>query len=212
MARGRFITIEGGEAGGKTTQLRFLAARLRASGRTVRELREPGGTPLGEKLRHLLKHDPDGRGMAAETELLLLNASRAELVRQVIRPALAAGEIILCDRFYDSTTAYQAGGRGLAADAVKSVIDFAVAGTRPDRTLWLRLPRAAARQRLQQRNLATSPPEDRFEAEQEEFFGRVESAYAAVAAAEPHRVCPVDAAGEADVVAARIWDAVSGLF
>jgi dTMP kinase len=209
MARGRLITFEGGEAGGKSTQIRRLSDRLRAAGFTVRELREPGGTPLGEKIRHLLKHDPDGRGMAAETELLLMNASRAELVRQTIRPALAAGEMVLCDRFYDSTTAYQAGGRGLAAAAVRSVIDFAVGETRPDLTLWLRVPRAVALQRLAGRNALTPSPDDRFEAEQEAFFERVEAAYATLAAAEPQRVRPIEADGDPATVAERVWHEVS---
>lgn len=205
MARGRFITFEGGEACGKSTQIQRLADRLHAQGLAVRILREPGGTPLGEKIRHLLKHDPDGRGMAAETELLLMNASRAELVRQVIRPALAAGEVVLCDRFYDSTTAYQAFGRQLRASAVHSVIEFAVGETKPDLTLLLMLPRPEALRRLARRNAETSPAEDRFEAEKEAFFQRVEEGYRALAASEPQRVRPVDAAGDVDSVAAQVW-------
>ena len=209
MPRGRFITFEGGEGCGKSTQIKLLAERLRAAGHTVRELREPGGTPLGEKIRHLLKHDPDGRGMAAETELLLMNASRAELVRQVIRPALAAGEVVLCDRFYDSTTAYQAGGRGLDAAAVRSVIDFAVGDTRPDLTLWLQVTRAEALRRLSLRNAAQPPQDDRFESEKDAFFARVEAAYAALAAAEPQRVRVIAAEGETVEIAERIWNTVS---
>jgi dTMP kinase len=205
MATGRFITFEGGEACGKSTQIQRLAERFRELGRAVRVLREPGGTPLGEKIRHLLKHDPDGRGMAAETELLLMNASRAELVRQVIRPALAAGEIVLSDRFYDSTTAYQASGRQLAASAVSSVIDFAVGAIRPDLTLLLHLPRAEALHRLRQRNAETAPVEDRFESEKEAFFQRVEAGYRAVAAAEPDRVRLIDAAGDVESVARQVW-------
>lgn len=209
MPRGRFITFEGGEACGKSTQIQRLADRLRAQGHTVRILREPGGTPLGEKIRHLLKHDPDGRGMAAETELLLMNASRAELVRQIIRPALATGEVVLCDRFHDSTTAYQAFGRQLPASAVRSVIEFAVGETRPDLTLLLTLPRPEALRRLAQRNAEAKPVEDRFEAEKEAFFQRVEEGYRAVAAAEPQRVRVVDAAGDVDAVAVQVWAEVS---
>lgn len=211
MPPGRFITFEGGEACGKSTQIKLLAERLRAAGHTVRELREPGGTPLGEKIRHLLKHDPDGRGMAAETELLLMNASRAELVRQVIRPALAAGEVVLCDRFYDSTTAYQAGGRGLDAAAVRSVIDFAVGDTRPDLTLWLQVPRAEALRRLSLRNAAQPPQDDRFEAEKDAFFARVETAYAALTKAEPQRARVITAEGEMAEIAERIWKMVAAL-
>jgi dTMP kinase len=211
MPPGRFITFEGGEACGKSTQIKLLAERLRAAGHTVRELREPGGMPLGEKIRHLLKHDPDGRGMAAETELLLMNASRAELVRQVIRPALAAGEVVLCDRFYDSTTAYQAGGRGLDSAAVRSVIDFAVGDTRPDLTLWLQVPRAEALRRLSLRNAAQPPLDDRFESEKDAFFARVEAAYAALAKAEPQRVRVIAAEGNPAAVAEQIWNTVASL-
>ena len=166
---GRFITLEGGEAAGKSTQIARLAERLRRQGRSVLELREPGGTPLGEKIRHLLKHDPDGRGMSAETELLLMNASRAELVRQRILPALQSGQIVLCDRFYDSTVAYQGFGRGLDRAAVQSVIQLAVGGLQPDRTLWLDVAPEIARTRLAGRKAAqaTSEPSDRFDEEQE---------------------------------------------
>src|SRR6185503_1982228 len=134
---GRFITFEGTEGGGKTTQIALLAERLRKAGHTVRLLREPGGTPIGEEIRHTLKHSAQNEAMTAEAELLLMNASRAQLVREVIRPALAAGEIILCDRFYDSTIAYQGYGRGLDLAHVQTVIDFAVGKTRPDLTILL---------------------------------------------------------------------------
>jgi len=211
MARGRFITFEGGEACGKSTQVRLLAEALRAGGHVVRELREPGGTPLGEKLRHLLKHDPDGHGMAPETELLLMNASRAELVRRVVRPALADGEIVLCDRFHDSTTAYQAGGRGLDADAVRAVIELAVDGTRPDLTLLIRVPRPEALRRLAARNLATAPLPDRFEAEQDAFFRRVDAAYEKLAEAWPGRVRVVDGTGSPDEIALRVRSEVEAL-
>src|SRR5580704_16142382 len=111
--KGLFITFEGTEGSGKTTQIAALAERLRALGHTVRVLREPGGTPIGEEIRHTLKHSEANQNMTPETELLLMNASRAQLVREIIQPALAAGEIVLCDRFYDSTIAYQGFGRGL---------------------------------------------------------------------------------------------------
>lgn len=211
MARGSFITFEGGEACGKSTQVRLLAEALRAGGHVVRELREPGGTPLGEKLRNLLKHDPDGHGMAPETELLLMNASRAELVRRVVRPALANGEIVLCDRFYDSTTAYQAGGRGLDAGAVRAVIELAVAGTRPDLTLLIRVPRQEALKRLAARNLATAPLPDRFEAEQDAFFRRVDAAYEKLAEAWPGRVRVVDGTGSPHEIAIRVRSEVEAL-
>src|SRR5580693_5870715 len=126
MSKGLFITFEGTEGCGKSTQVTLLADRLRALGHRVRTLREPGGTPIGEEIRHTLKHSLANAAMTAEAELLLMNASRAQLVREVIRPALAAGEVVVCDRFYDSTTAYQGHGRELDLDKVKAVIDFAV--------------------------------------------------------------------------------------
>jgi dTMP kinase len=211
---GRFITLEGGEAAGKSTQIARLAERLRRQGRSVLELREPGGTPLGEKIRHLLKHDPDGRGMSAETELLLMNASRAELVRQRILPALQLGQIVLCDRFYDSTVAYQGFGRGLDRAAVQSVIQLAVGGLQPDRTLWLDVAPEIARTRLAGRKAAqaTSEPSDRFDEEQEAFFARVAQGFREAFQAEPDRWRHVDAGGSLECVEEAVWSAVSDLF
>src|SRR5438093_6674375 len=134
---GLFITFEGTEGSGKSTQIALLAARLRVMGHHVREIREPGGTPIGEEIRHTLKHSAANQAMTPEAELLLMNASRAQLVRETIRPSLTAGEIVLSDRFYDSTTAYQGYGRGLDLRMVKTIIDFAVGETRPDLTLLL---------------------------------------------------------------------------
>ena len=127
-----FITLEGTEGCGKSTQVELLARRLAALGHRVRTMREPGGTPIGEEIRHTLKHSRANEAMTAQAELLLMNASRAQLVREVIRPALATGEIVLCDRFYDSTTAYQGYGRQLDMKMVQAVIDIAVGETRPN--------------------------------------------------------------------------------
>src|SRR5256886_11498842 len=138
--KGLFITFEGTEGSGKSTQISLLAERLRFLGYSVRTLREPGGTPIGEEIRHTLKHSAANHAMTAEAELLLMNASRAQLVREVIRPALAGGEIVLCDRFYDSTTAYQGYGRQLDLKLVKAIIDVAVGETRPDLSLLLTVP------------------------------------------------------------------------
>src|SRR6185437_9888247 len=154
--KGVFITFEGTEGSGKSTHVRLLAERLRAEGRIVRVLREPGGTPIGEEIRHTLKHSQRNHAMTPEAELLLMNASRAQLVREVIRPALAAGEIVLCDRFYDSTIAYQGYGRGLDLKRVKAVIDFAVGETRPALTLLFHLPPDVQKARLVSRQ-ATGP-------------------------------------------------------
>src|SRR5579862_2811574 len=127
--KGILVSFEGPEGCGKTTQIQLLVARLRAMGRNVKLVREPGGTPIGEEIRHTLKHSEQNHAMTAEAELLLMSASRAQLVREIIRPALAAGEVVLCDRFYDSTTAYQGYGRGLDLKYVAAVINFAVGNT-----------------------------------------------------------------------------------
>jgi dTMP kinase len=204
---GLFITLEGTEGGGKSTQLQRLAERLRQLGRPVRLLREPGGTPIGEEIRHLLKHSEANRAMTPEAELLLMNASRAQLVREIIRPALAAGEVVLCDRFYDSTTAYQGHGRGLDLEQVRSVIDFAVGATRPDLTLLLMVPIAVSEQRRASRGEADGQKRDRFEEADRAFFERVEQGYRALAAAEPQRVRLIDASQPVETVAAEIWAA-----
>src|SRR6266513_1349840 len=149
--KGLFISFEGTEGSGKSTQIALLAARLRAHVHRVREIREPGGTPIGEEIRHTLKHSAANQAMTAEAELLLMNASRAQLVRETIRPALAAGEIVLSDRFYDSTTAYQGYGRQLNLQMVKQIIDAAVGDTRPDLTLLLQVPLEVKEARLASR-------------------------------------------------------------
>ncbi len=208
---GLFITFEGTEGAGKSTHIHLLAERLRRLGRTVRELREPGGTPLGEEIRHLLKHHPSGHGMTSEAELLLMNASRAQLVREVIRPALAAGEVVLCDRFYDSTTAYQGHGRGLDLKLVESVITAAVGATRPNLTLLLHVPLSVSESRRLTRQNEQQAPADHFEKSDRAFFERVERGFQAIAAAEPQRVQVVDAAQSIEAVAADIWQHVEPL-
>jgi len=207
--RGIFITFEGTEGGGKSTQISRLAGRLRALGREVVELREPGGTPLGEEIRHLLKHSGAGQGMSAEAELLLVCASRAQLVRQVIRPALAAGKVVLCDRFHDSTIAYQGNGRGLDAAQVRAAIELAVGDTLPDLTVLLAVPVAVSEARRALRSQAGSEPSDRFEEADRAFFERVERGYAAIASAEPERVAVIDATGPIDAVAEQVWRLIS---
>src|SRR5207253_3994954 len=138
--------------------------------RTVRVLREPGGTPIGEEIRHTLKHSQQNHAMTAEAELLLMSASRAQLVRQVIRPALALGEVVLCDRFYDSTIAYQGYGRGLDLARVRSVVDFAAENTRPQLTLLLLVSPEVSQARCQKRQLGSTPERDRFEEADRDFF------------------------------------------
>jgi dTMP kinase len=206
--KGRLITFEGNEGSGKSTQMPLLAQRLRQMGFAVRTLREPGGTPIGEEIRHTLKHSPGNSAMTPEAELLLMNASRAQLVREVIRPALSAGEIVLCDRFYDSTTAYQGYGRQLSLKRVRASIDLAVGDTRPDMTLLLEISPGVSRRRLHKRRASTAPIRDRMEEADQDFFARVDKGYRTIAAAEPKRVRRIAAAGTVDEIAARIWSIV----
>lgn len=215
---GLFITFEGTEGGGKSTQIQLLAQRLRESGRAVRVLREPGGTPIGEEIRHTLKHSEVNHAMTPEAELLLMNASRAQLVREIIRPALASGEVILCDRFYDSTTAYQGYGRELNLEMVRSVIDFAVGDTRPHLTLLLQVPVAVSEGRRRSRSagngLASSkstPERDRMEEADRSFFERVEVGFQIIAEAEPARVKVIDGTRPVADVAEAVWRQVAGL-
>jgi dTMP kinase len=203
-----FITFEGTEGGGKTTQIARLAERLRADGRTVTELREPGGTPIGEEIRHTLKHSQANLTMCAETELLLINASRAQLVREVIAPALSRGNVVLCDRFYDSTIAYQGYGRELDLRFVNTVIDFAVGKIRPDITLLLKVPIEVSEARRRARNLERPQLRDRFEEADREFFLRVEQGFQALAKADSARVQVIDATAAVDAVHSAIWNIV----
>jgi len=211
MTKSLFITFEGTEGCGKSTQVELLADRLRALGHRVRVLREPGGTPIGEEIRHTLKHSKANVTMTYEAELLLMNASRAQLVRETIRPALVVGEIVLCDRFYDSTTAYQGYGRGLDLALVKSVIDFAVGDTRPGLTLLLHVPPEVSAERLRSRQSTLPFIRDRLEEGDKYFFARVAQGYEAIADAEPDRVRVVDSTGAVEVVCEKIWNLVQPL-
>jgi dTMP kinase len=203
---GCFITFEGTEGSGKSTQLKLLSEQARVLNRPFRFLREPGGTPIGEEIRHTLQHSQQNAAMTGEAELLLVNASRAQLTREVIRPALAGGEIVVCDRFYDSTTAYQGYGRKLDLDWVQRIIDFAVGDTRPNLTLLLHVPLAVSEQRRQNRSGA--PARDRMEEAGRAFFERVEKGYLAIAEAEPQRVKTIDATQPVELVSAEIWKQV----
>ena len=205
---GLFLTFEGTEGGGKSTQILRLTERLRQTGRVVRMIREPGGTPLGEEIRHTLKHSPAGHAMTPEAELLLVNASRAQLVREVIRPALAAGEVVLCDRFLDSTVAYQGHGRGLDLARVRGVIELAVGETIPHLTLLLRVSVAVSEARRAARGLIAP---DRFEEADREFFRRVERGFDAIAASEPARFKVIDATRSIEEVSAAVWHEVEPL-
>ena len=211
MSKGRFISFEGTEGSGKSTQIKLLAERLKALGHTVRVLREPGGTPIGEEIRHTLKHSTQNHAMTPEAELLLMNASRAQLVREIIRPALEAGEIVLCDRFYDSTIAYQGYGRELDLEKIKLVIDFAVGPTRPHLTLFLYVPQDVSEERLRSRQTNLPFIRDRFEEADRKFFERVATGFAAVVASEPGRIKFVNGTQPTEQVCARIWELVENI-
>lgn len=202
---GLFITFEGTEASGKSTQLALLAEHLRSLGYVVRELREPGGTSIGEEIRHTLMHSRENAAMTPETELLLMNASRAQLVREIIRPALQAGEIVLCDRFYDSTTAYQGYGRQLDLALVSAMINVAVGDTRPNLTILLLVNSQVSEQRLRARQSRNPSRRDRMEEADRDFFRRVAVGYEAIADADSRRVRRVDAGDSVKTVGAAIW-------
>jgi dTMP kinase len=203
-SKGLFISFEGSEGCGKSTQIGRLADRFRALGREVVTLREPGGCPLGEKIRDLLKFDPAGAGMTAEAELLLFAASRAQLVREVIQPALARDTVILVDRFLDSSTVYQGVARAIPPASVNAVNSFAVGGTLPDITLLLDLDAAEGRSRAASRN----GPVDRMEKEGQEFYEAVRRGYLELAAAEPSRIAVIDASGDMEAVETAIVSAL----
>src|SRR5438552_258885 len=208
MPPGLFITFEGTEGGGKTTQIGLWAARLRERGHVVRAVREPGGTAIGEEIRHTLKHSAQNQAMTAITELLLMNASRAQLVREIIFPALEAGEIVLCDRFYDSTTAYQGYGRQLDLTLVKNVIDVAVGDIRPNLTLLLMISPEISELRRAVRQSTLPFMRDRIEEADKSFFERVAEGFVDIAHAEPERVQILDGTNPVDVVCERIWEIV----
>ena len=189
MSAGVFVSFEGTEGCGKSTQIRMLDAAIAARGREVVRVREPGGTPLGEEVRNLLKHSPAGEGMCAEAELLLFAASRAQLARTLIRPALARGAFVLADRFLDSTTVYQGIARGLPADAVATINALAIGGHLPQLTILLDISVAGSRARTAGRGAQS----DRIEREDDEFFERVRAGYLTVAAANPDRFIVLDA-------------------
>ena len=193
--KGRFITFEGIDGAGKSTHIAAVAQRLRDAGTTFVSTREPGGTPLAETLRGLVLNT----AMDAMTELLLVFAARRDHLQQVIVPALARGEIVLCDRFTDATFAYQGAGRGLPMGLLNELEAWVQGELQPDLTLWFDLPADMAAQRRAQARSA-----DRFEQQDLEFFERVRSGYEARAAATPQRFARIDAALDRDTVARQI--------
>jgi dTMP kinase len=199
--RGLFLSFEGGEASGKSVQAQRLAEWLRAQGRDVVAVREPGSTPVGERVRDIVLHAQE-IPLAPNAQALLYSTARAQLVRDVIRPALAAGKIVIVDRYYDSTLAYQGYGHGADLAQLRAVTDFAVGDTRPDRTFLLDLPLEAAEQRH-----ATRKPGrawDRFESEARAFHERVRDGYRRLADAEPQRFAIIPADRDEESVAADV--------
>ena len=211
--RGKFVTFEGLDGTGKSTQMRRLAEVLRAAGHKVIETREPGGTSTGEKMRKLLL-DSGTAELAPLAEMALMFAARAQHIAEVIEPALAAGSIVLCDRFTDSTEAYQGGGRKLGSEAVRDLHRLLCGDLQPDLTILLDSNPGASVNRARRRNKRTAKAghhghdENRFEQETRAFFARVREAYAAIAKREPGRVVMVDARGTPGQTHARIVEVV----
>lgn len=202
--RGLFITFEGGEGSGKSTQMSMLARRLELAGVNVRSIREPGGTRAGEAIREILL-DPDHVGLDARAELLLYEASRAQLVAEVIEPALELGEVVLCDRFYDSTTAYQGHARELDLDDIRRLNQIATGGVVPDRTLLFDIDPVLGIER------ATQGGADRLEGEGLAFHERVRAGFLEIANTERERFRVIDASGTVDDVAQRVDHALADL-
>jgi dTMP kinase len=207
MRRFPFITFEGTEGCGKSTQVQRLAARLEESRIPFLITREPGGTPIGETIRDLLQFAPQGTGMTPTTELLLFEASRSQLVREVIEPALDRGVCVISDRFFDSTTVYQGAARKLDRATVAQLNTIAVGTCRPDLTFVLDVDEATAQLRM----LKPRKP-DRMEQEPAEFYERVREAYRELAASETKRIVLLDGNGEAGAIAKRIWDEIETRF
>ncbi|NBX23195.1 MAG: dTMP kinase [Microbacteriaceae bacterium] len=205
MTRGIFITFEGGDGVGKTTQIRLLRSALESSGFHVTQAREPGGTPLGDEIRELVLHS---RGhIAPRSEALLYAADRAQNVEAVVRPALERGEVVLQDRYFDSSVAYQGSGRVLGAEDIKRISLWAAGDLVPHLTVLLDLDEASASERL----LAQKKPYDRFESEKAEFHARVRQAFLDIATAEPQRFLVIDARLSETDIADRILSRVSPL-
>ena len=202
---GLFITFEGTEGCGKSTQIQALAARLQQEGQSVLQTREPGGTPVGEAVRKLLQHDTAGENMTLEAELLLFAASRAQLTRERILPALAAGQIVLCDRFMDSTTVYQGIARKIDSETVSRINRFAVGRARPDLTILIDIEPEVGMTRVHSRSKGQL---DRMESEAIGFFKAVRQGYLKLAETEPERFLVLDGSASIDRLQEQIWNAV----
>jgi dTMP kinase len=202
---GKLISFEGSEGSGKSSQIARLAARLQRMGRNVVTVREPGGTEIGEQIRNIIVHNSKGDEMCPETELLLFAASRAQLVREVIAPALLKGAIVLSDRFLDSSTVYQGIGRNLAADPVSQINRFAVGTVMPDITVVIDVPTKVGLARIRQR--ASDLP-DRMERENIDFYNKIREGYLVLAKGMPSRFVVIDGEKDETVTEKRIWAAI----
>ena len=209
--RGIFITFEGPEGSGKTTQVGELIRRLEGLGNTVIQAREPGGTLTGEAIREILQHDKAGEPICGEAEVLLFAASRSQLVQQVIAPALKRGDCIVCDRFADSSTAYQGYGRGFKIGSVDTINQFAMDGTIPDLTLLLDVDMNTAFQRVADRNQRMGGSLDRMEREDRAFHERVRNGYLELARRCPERFVRIDGTLPAENVSDLVWSHVESI-
>lgn len=207
---GKFITFEGPEGCGKSTQIKLLAEKIVEQGIRVACTREPGGTATGEAVRNILQHDAAGEQLADRAELLLFTASRAQLMDQKILPALEADDWVLCDRFIDSTMAYQGFARGMDIETLDRINEFAIYERKPDLTILLDLDVERGFQRLEERYADGKESHDRFEREAREFHQRVREGYHRLAEREPERFRIVNSDRPIEEVSADIWSAVKG--
>lgn len=205
---GKFITFEGPEGSGKSTQIRLLAEKLEAQDIEVLCTREPGGTATGEAIRDILQHDAAGEPLSERSELLLFTASRAQLMNQVVLPAIGNGAWVLCDRFIDSTMAYQGFARGMDIATLDAINEFAIHGRTPDLTILLDLEVEAGFQRLEERYAGSGESLDRFERETRDFHHRVRDGYHQLAAREPSRFRIVDSDRSIENVSSNVWNLV----
>jgi len=212
MAKGKLITFEGPEGAGKSTQAAMLIKRLEEAGIEIIYTREPGGTKLGEAIRGVLQYNEAGEDPCAESEVLLFEASRAQLVRQVIQPALDRGAWVLCDRYADSTTAYQGFGRGFSVELMETINQFAVGTAVPDMTILLDVNVSLGMQRCAKRQVGKKIQYDRIESEALEFHEKVRQGYLELARRFPERFRLVDAMRHAEPIAEDVWKLVSDAF
>ena len=212
MQRGKFITLEGPEGAGKSTQAAMLISKLEARGLEVLYSREPGGTPMGEAVRGILQYNTAGEAPCPESEVLLFEASRAQLVRHVLLPALDRGTWVVCDRYADSTTAYQGFGRGFPVETIEQLNTFAIGAAIPDMTLLLDVNVTLGLQRCAKRQHGGAAKYDRIESEALDFHERVRQGYLTLARRNPSRYRVIDAMRPPDLVASDLWHHVSTTF